>query len=66
MYYAQYCRLNVHVSAPDLLVARKALRQMIKPHSRRSRDMRQARHIWVRSILREHHDAQSIVREFRL
>lgn len=63
MTYSQYCRLQVHVGASPRTVIRKA-RRMLSDIGR-ARDMRAARHKWVRAILKHHEDERELCRRWR-
>lgn len=63
--YGTYCRLRVHVMASDVAVIKAARKRIAKPH-RTGRRMRTARHAFFRKMLQVHHDAQALVKEFRL
>jgi hypothetical protein len=57
--------MNVHVKASARQVIRKA-RQRIAKHHRRSRQHREARHVYFRAMLDQHQQARGIVNAFRL
>lgn len=63
MTYAQYGRLHVHVAASNVTVIRKA-RRMLSPMGR-ARAQRDARHKWLRAILKHHEDERELCRRFR-
>lgn len=65
MTYAQYLRLELHVSASDRDLVRKALRRMVIPSARYARDNREVRHEWLRDLLAEHHDARQQFLDWR-
>jgi hypothetical protein len=60
---AQYNRLNVHCSASDRAVVKRAHRMLSKRG--KSAAQREARHKWLRAILAEHHQWQATVRWIR-
>ena len=51
--YAQYLRLNVHVTASNRTLITKAHRRMLS-NAGRSRAMRSERHRWLHALLSEH------------
>ena len=53
MIFSQYLRLNVHPTASDREVIRRA-RTLMNRQARRSREMKQARREWLAAILKEH------------
>lgn len=58
MITAQYQRLNVNVSAPNIEVIRKAHKMLSS--AGRSFALRDGRHSWLRAILQEHKDARDL------
>lgn len=62
MYFAQYNRLNLHVTDSNRAVIRAA-RQRLKPSARRSRDVRSERHAFFRAMLEQHKAASRLYRE---
>ncbi len=63
--YGTYCRLNLHVFATNRDVIR-ALRRKLKHDALRDPTKREARKTLYREILKQHHQAQGLVRHFRL
>ena len=63
MIHAQYNRLHVHVGATSRRVIRAAFRMLSSKG--RTRAMRDARHTWLRAILKEHAEAGALFRHFR-
>ena len=63
--YGTYCRLNVHVYASNREVIKAASRKL-KPEVRRSREQRDARHRFYRSMLEYHAGDGRLVSTFRL
>ena len=63
--YGTYCRLGVHVWAPDCAVIRAASRKL-KRVARHSRKYRQERHAFYRRMLDCHRAEQTLCMEFRL
>ena len=63
--YGLYNRLRVHVSATDTAVIR-AVRRKFKRKVRRDPKHRETRKSIYRSMLKEHHDYQALVTQFRL
>jgi len=59
MYFAQYCRLGVHVGVSNRTVIRAASKLLKHPHDRDA-TARKTRHRWYRNILREHRDARAL------
>lgn len=59
MSYAQYCRLNLHVSASNRKVVKRA-HLMLRPAVRYAHKHRADRHAWLRSILQEHANARKL------
>lgn len=57
----QYERLGVHCQQRDRVVIRAA-RGMLSKEGK-SHLLRDARHVWLRAILREHRDARSLYRQ---
>lgn len=60
----QYARLAVHVDASDRVVIRAA-RRSLSDHGK-TYAMREARHQWLREILKVHYDHQQLTEQFRL
>lgn len=63
--FGLYCRLGVHIYAPDTAVIR-AVRKRFKPSIRRSRAHRDNRHKVYRLMLEYHHSEREFARQFRL
>lgn len=63
--YAQYCRLNVPISASDRTVIRAAAMKN-NPRARFDPDRRGDRHEYFRSMLDHHHDARDLAARFRM
>lgn len=60
-----YNRLGLHVSATSREVIKAASRKLT-PAARTSREQREARHEFYRTMLRYHEDARDLVARFRL
>lgn len=60
--YAQYQRLNLHVSASNREVV-KAAHKLLSPKGKSS-TQRRARHDWLRQILQYHHDARQLYKGY--
>ncbi len=65
MSYATYNRLKLRVSASDVDVVRAAAKRIAK-EGRRNRALREARKRFYREALHWHHNAQALVRHWRL
>ena len=65
MHTLVYHRLGLPVWATDREVL-KALRRKLKPSARRGRKSRKNRHALMRGVLKVHHNARNLCREFRL
>lgn len=63
--YSFYCRLSLPVWASDADVIRATLGRLT-PEGRRLRLHRDARHALLRDVLKVHHRAQNLCKEFRL
>lgn len=63
--YAQYCRLNVPISASNRAVIRAAAMK-INPSARFDPARRGDRHDYFRAMLDHHHDARDLAARFRL
>lgn len=63
--YAQYCRLNVPISASDRAVIRAAAMK-INPRARFDPNRRGDRHEYFRAMFDHHHDARDLAIHFRL
>jgi hypothetical protein len=64
MWFGIYQRLNVPVTATDCEVIR-ALYRKIRPECRRDRAFRKARHDRYRGVLKCHHNAFEVYRQYR-
>lgn len=65
MSFGTYQRLRVRVSASDVTVIRVARRKIAKQH-RDAPDKRNERKAFYRAMLKHHHEAQELVRTWRL
>jgi hypothetical protein len=65
MLHAQYHRLGLPVYASNRTLIREA-RKLCLPGARTRRDMRDARHTWLRALIQIHADARALVERNRL
>lgn len=61
--YAQYQRLNLHVTATNRELVKSA-HKLLSPKGK-SNAQRQARHDWLRQMLNYHKDEQQLCKDFR-
>lgn len=60
--FAQYNRMNFSVFDSNMVVVRRCLMKILR-HHRYNRVVRDMRHSWLRSMLREHKDARELYSE---